>query len=67
MQALFRRAQLKALVDIHSQDEGLGGTLSTDETAIIRGALDLSSKTAAMCMTSLENVGLQAVVLKLEH
>jgi metal transporter CNNM len=55
-QAMFRRAQLKALVDIHSKDEGLGGNLSSDEILIIRGALDLSKKTAADCMTPLNKV-----------
>jgi hypothetical protein len=28
LQALFRRAQLKALVDVHSSNAGFGGTLS---------------------------------------
>jgi hypothetical protein len=28
LQAFFRRAQLKALVELHSTDEGLGGTLN---------------------------------------
>ena len=51
---MFRRAQLKALVDIHSKDEGMGGNLSSDEILIIRGALDLSRKTAADCMTPLD-------------
>ena len=55
-QALFRRSQLKALVAIHSMEEGRGGTLSTDEISIIRGALDLSGKTASTCMTPLDKV-----------
>ena len=54
--ALFRRAQLKALVDLHSTDEGLGGNLTADEIGIIRGALDLSAKTAADCLTPLDKV-----------
>ena len=52
--ALFRRGQLKALVDLHSAAEG--GHLSADECLVIRGALDLSSKTAADCLTPLEKV-----------
>lgn len=44
--ALFRRTQLKALVDIHGLDEGLGGNLTADEIKVICGALDLTSKTA---------------------
>ncbi|KAK9820015.1 hypothetical protein WJX72_005166 [[Myrmecia] bisecta] len=54
--ALFRRAQLKALVDIHGHHEGLGGNLSTDEINIIRGALDMTNKTADQCMTPLDKV-----------
>ena len=54
--ALFRRAQLKALVDVHAADEGLGGNLTVDEVAVIRGALDLSAKTAACCLTPIERV-----------
>ena len=55
-QALFRRGQLKALVDVHSQAEGLGGNLSMEEISIIRGALDLTSKIAVAGMTPLEKV-----------
>jgi len=52
--ALFRgRAQLKALVDVHGADQAFGGTLSADEVRIIRGALDLTSKTARLAMTPL--------------
>ena len=56
LQALFRRAQLKALVDAHGLKEGLGGNLSHDEVTVIRGALDLTHKTAADCMTPLDKV-----------
>ena len=56
LQALFRRGQLKALVDVHSQAEGLGGNLSMEEISIIRGALDLTSKIAIAGMTPLEKV-----------
>uniref|UniRef100_A0A453T048 CNNM transmembrane domain-containing protein n=1 Tax=Aegilops tauschii subsp. strangulata TaxID=200361 RepID=A0A453T048_AEGTS len=42
--ALFRRAQLKALVSIHSKAAGKGGELTHDETTIISGALDLTEK-----------------------
>ena len=54
--ALFRRAQLKALVDVHAADEGLGGNLTVDEVAVIRGALDLSAKTAACCLTPIDRI-----------
>jgi len=56
LQALFRRGQLKALVDLHSETEGLGGQLAAEEINVIRGALDLTNKTAAKGMTPLEKV-----------
>lgn len=56
LQALFRRSQLKAMLDIHGIDYGLGGDLSEDEITVIRGALDLSHKTATSCMTPLDKV-----------
>eukprot|EP00249_Psilotum_nudum_P021586 c28162_g1_i1 orf=229-1662(-) len=52
---LFRRAQLKALVSIHGKEEGKGGELSHDETTIISGALDLTTKTAEEAMTPIES------------
>ena len=54
LQALFRRAQLKALVDLHSTTEGMGGYLAEDEINIIRGALDLTGKQAMVAMTPLD-------------
>eukprot|EP00884_Botryococcus_braunii_P005986 jgi/Botrbrau1/15389/Bobra.43_2s0017.1 len=55
--ALFRRNQLKALVDIH----GSGGTfegapLTDDEIHVIHGALDLAGKDASQAMTPIEQV-----------
>ena len=58
LQALFRRAQLKALVDAHGLKEGLGGNLSHDEITVIQGALDLTHKTAGDCMTPMDKVSL---------
>ncbi|GFP94828.1 duf21 domain-containing protein at4g14240 [Phtheirospermum japonicum] len=54
-EALFRRAQLKALVSIHSQEAGKGGELTHDEATIISGALDLTEKTAEAAMTPIES------------
>ncbi|CAK9874862.1 unnamed protein product, partial [Sphagnum jensenii] len=53
--ALFRRAQLKALVSIHGKEAGKGGDLTHDETTIIQGALDLTEKTALDSMTPIES------------
>ncbi|GLT44249.1 hypothetical protein SLA2020_181580 [Shorea laevis] len=50
-EALFRRAELKTLVDLHSNEAGKGGELTHDETTIIAGALELSEKTARDAMT----------------
>ncbi|KAG2727396.1 hypothetical protein I3843_01G150900 [Carya illinoinensis] len=54
-EALFRRAQLKALVSIHGKEAGKGGELTHDETTIISGALDLTGKTAEAAMTPIES------------
>ncbi|KAH9664056.1 DUF21 domain-containing protein [Citrus sinensis] len=50
-EALFRRAELKTLVDLHGNEAGKGGELTRDETTIITGALELSEKTARDAMT----------------
>ncbi|KAH9712426.1 DUF21 domain-containing protein [Citrus sinensis] len=50
-EALFRRAELKTLVDLHGNEAGKGGELTRDETTIIAGALELSEKTARDAMT----------------
>lgn len=52
--ALFRRGQLKALVDVHGAQSGMGGFLTKDEISVIRGALDLTNKLARVAMTSLD-------------
>lgn len=49
-EVLYRRAELKELVQLHGDVER-GGTLSKDEVTIIKGALDLTHKTAATAMT----------------
>ncbi|KAK1323331.1 DUF21 domain-containing protein [Acorus calamus] len=48
---LFRRAELKTLVNLHGNEAGKGGELTHDETTIIAGALELSDKTARDAMT----------------
>ncbi|KAI3979859.1 hypothetical protein MKX01_042513 [Papaver californicum] len=54
-EGLFRRAQLKALVSIHSKEAGKGGELTHEETTIISGALDLTEKTVEEAMTPIES------------
>eukprot|EP00201_Polytomella_parva_P000993 CAMPEP_0175072880 /NCGR_PEP_ID=MMETSP0052_2-20121109/20189_1 /TAXON_ID=51329 ORGANISM="Polytomella parva, Strain SAG 63-3" /NCGR_SAMPLE_ID=MMETSP0052_2 /ASSEMBLY_ACC=CAM_ASM_000194 /LENGTH=340 /DNA_ID=CAMNT_0016340501 /DNA_START=380 /DNA_END=1399 /DNA_ORIENTATION=- len=53
---LFRRTQLKALVNVHSVETGLGGKLTKDEINVITGALDLTHKIAFRSMTPLDKV-----------
>ncbi|KAJ8764714.1 hypothetical protein K2173_009099 [Erythroxylum novogranatense] len=53
--ALFRRAELKTLVDLHGNEAGKGGELTHDETTIIAGALELSEKTAGDAMTRISD------------
>ncbi|KAL1812078.1 hypothetical protein ACET3Z_022143 [Daucus carota] len=53
--ALFRRAELKTLVDLHGNEAGKGGELTHDETTIIAGALELSEKTASDAMTPISD------------
>ncbi|KAL3512815.1 hypothetical protein ACH5RR_025532 [Cinchona calisaya] len=49
--ALYRRAELKTLVDLHGNKAGKGGDLSHHEISIIKGALELTEKTAKDAMT----------------
>ncbi|TKY71567.1 DUF21 domain-containing protein [Spatholobus suberectus] len=50
-EALFHRAELKTLVNLHGQEAGKGGELTRHETTIIAGALALAEKTASDAMT----------------
>ncbi|KAJ4747355.1 CBS domain protein (DUF21) [Rhynchospora pubera] len=53
--ALFRRAELKTLVTLHGNEAGKGGELTHDETTIIAGALELTTKMARDAMTPLSD------------
>lgn len=53
---LFRRKQLESLVELHSKHESYGGELSKSEVEVIKGALELSSKTAGDCLTPIDKV-----------
>lgn len=50
---IFRRAELRTLVDLHGVEAGKGGDLTIDETNIISGALGMVDKTAKDAMTPL--------------
>jgi hypothetical protein len=55
---LFRRQELNALISLHAepQHDGSVGALTSDEATVIKGALDLASKTAEAVMTPLSKV-----------
>lgn len=53
--ALFRRAELKTLVNLHGNEAGKGGELTHDETTIIAGALEMTEKTASDAMTPISD------------
>jgi len=65
--ALFRRAELKTLVDLHGNEAGKGGELTHDETTIISGALGLSGKTAEDAMTPISETFAIDVNAKLDR
>jgi CBS domain containing-hemolysin-like protein len=52
---VYRRAELKTLIAMHQESQGMG-SLSNDEVNIIQGVLDLSAKTVHEVMTPLEDV-----------
>ncbi|KAJ6832914.1 DUF21 domain-containing protein [Iris pallida] len=65
--ALFRRAELKTLVNLHGNEAGKGGELTHDETTIIAGALELTTKTARVSMTPLSETFAIDVNAKLDR
>ncbi|KAF5188512.1 hypothetical protein FRX31_021900 [Thalictrum thalictroides] len=65
--ALFRRAELKTLVDFHGNEAGKGGELTHDETTIIAGALELTAKTAGDAMTPISDTFVININAKLDR
>ncbi|XP_057971531.1 DUF21 domain-containing protein At2g14520-like isoform X2 [Malania oleifera] len=65
--ALFRRAELKTLVDLHGNEAGKGGELTHDETTIIAGALELTEKTASDAMTPISETFAVDINAKLDR
>lgn len=53
---LFKRSQLKALVNLHGTAGGLGGGLGPDEISVITGALDMETKVARSGMTPWDKI-----------
>ncbi|XP_024979254.1 DUF21 domain-containing protein At2g14520-like [Cynara cardunculus var. scolymus] len=65
--ALFRRAELKTLVNFHGNEAGKGGELTHDETTIIAGALELTEKTASDAMTPISDTFTVDINAKLDR
>uniref|UniRef100_A0A5B6ZB70 DUF21 domain-containing protein n=1 Tax=Davidia involucrata TaxID=16924 RepID=A0A5B6ZB70_DAVIN len=65
--ALFRRAELKTLVNLHGNEAGKGGELTHDETTIIAGALELTEKTASDAMTPISETFAVDINAKLDR
>ncbi|XP_048632606.1 DUF21 domain-containing protein At2g14520 isoform X2 [Brassica napus] len=65
--ALFRRAELKTLVDLHGNEAGKGGELTHDETTIIAGALELSEKMVKDAMTPISETFVIDINAKLDR
>nr|XP_043618964.1 DUF21 domain-containing protein At2g14520-like [Erigeron canadensis] len=65
--ALFRRAELKTLVNFHGNEAGKGGELTHDETTIIAGALELTEKTASDAMTPISDTFAVDINAKLDR
>ncbi|XP_023634735.1 DUF21 domain-containing protein At4g33700 isoform X2 [Capsella rubella] len=65
--ALFRRAELKTLVDFHGNEAGKGGELTHDETTIIAGALELSEKMVKDAMTPISDIFVIDINAKLDR
>ncbi|KAJ1565151.1 hypothetical protein HK096_004309, partial [Nowakowskiella sp. JEL0078] len=62
---MYRRAELKELVAMHSEDKH--GPLSNHEISIVRAVLDLKEKNVFHIMTRLEDVFMLSIDSKLDH
>ncbi|KAI0739436.1 hypothetical protein C8Q80DRAFT_1198681 [Daedaleopsis nitida] len=64
---IYRRAELKELIAMHSNIGELGGDLKTDTVMIIGGALDLQEKVVSQAMTSIKDVFMLSIDAKLDY
>ncbi|KAL0476284.1 hypothetical protein AKO1_010896 [Acrasis kona] len=53
---VYKRQELKELMDFHAEESKEGGSLSADEVMVIKGALQLSEKTVENIMTPIDKV-----------
>ncbi|KAH8984594.1 DUF21-domain-containing protein [Lactarius akahatsu] len=64
---IYRRAELKELIALHSLVGEYGGDLRSDTVTIIGATLDLQEKTAIHAMTKIENVFMLSIDAKLDY
>ncbi|KAH9939784.1 DUF21-domain-containing protein [Epithele typhae] len=64
---IYRRAELKELIAMHSNGGELGGDLKTDTITIIGGALDLQEKVVKQAMTPIKDVFMLSIDAKLDY
>ncbi|KAI1788587.1 hypothetical protein LXA43DRAFT_949836 [Ganoderma leucocontextum] len=64
---IYRRAELKELIAMHSNGGQLGGDLKTDTVTIIGGALDLQEKVVRQSMTPIKDVFMLSIDAKLDY
>ena len=64
---IYRRAELKELIAMHSSVGEYGGDLKTDTVTIIGGALDLQEKVVKQAMTPIEQVFMLSIDAKLDY
>lgn len=64
---VYRRAELKELIDFHSKQAQHGGDLSIDAVTIMRGALDLQEKKVQNSMTYIDDVFMLHADTKLDR
>ncbi|TFK68901.1 DUF21-domain-containing protein [Pluteus cervinus] len=63
---IYRRAELKELIAMHSSQSTHGGDLKTDTVAIIGATLDLQEKVVMQAMTPIDNVFMLSIDSKLD-
>lgn len=64
---IYRRAELKELIAMHSSHAPLGGDLKTDTVTIIGATLDLQEKVVKQAMTPIEDVFMLSIDSKLDY
>ncbi|KAH7909012.1 hypothetical protein BJ138DRAFT_1011658 [Hygrophoropsis aurantiaca] len=64
---MYRRAELKELIAMHSSMSSLGGDLKSDTVTIIGATLDLQEKVVKQAMTPIEDVFMLHIDSKLDY